>query len=328
MKKKIFVLLITLMMIFSLAAPAFAADSYYSIKIPFDALGWSGDQYNNYWNYISFGETVYWYGVESEIGVDNYRASWDDEYVFPLGSPALLDIPGMLFDFAAGQVFHIYKTENARDVVLSFAWLTEDGEWATNWPGTSGEMLPHVYHVPACGHDYTTTNIVEATCTETGLRTVTCANQYCGVELEEEILPALGHDFSVLIGHKDPTLTEEGYDLYQCSRCEETYEVAIAKLGITGMAITSYSKNLQDKNNSDLKFTVEFTVSDGTTIEATHTEKVNGQQKGSKSFTYTAPDNSNYTVYVEWNDNNKVTYCSLDPKAGGGGNNKGNQNQQ
>ena len=70
--------------------------------------------------------------------------------------------------------------------------------------------------------------------------------------------------------------------------------------------VASYNSNLQDKNNDNLTFTVTVTMSDGSTYDVEHVESVNGGQKGSKTFDY-----ANYSVYVAWNDNNKVTNCEV-----------------
>ncbi|MCL2482741.1 MAG: InlB B-repeat-containing protein, partial [Propionibacteriaceae bacterium] len=75
---------------------------------------------------------------------------------------------------------------------------------------------------------------------------------------------------------------------------------------IVDAKVTSFVKNLQDKNNNNLQFTVVLTLSDGTTQTVTHQESVNGQQKGSKTFTYTSQWGT-YNVTAAWNDNNVVT---------------------
>ena len=60
-----------------------------------------------------------------------------------------------------------------------------------------------------------------------------------------------------------------------------------------------------------------------------HAEKVNGQQKGNKTFDY-----GDYKVYVAWNDNNKVTTCivfsdtNTGTSTGNGSSSKGNGNSQ
>lgn len=59
----------------------------------------------------------------------------------------------------------------------------------------------------------------EPTCTEDGERFRTCTR--CGYE-DVRMIPALGHDFSVFVETVPPTTVEEGYTIYECSRCDET----------------------------------------------------------------------------------------------------------
>ena len=89
------------------------------------------------------------------------------------------------------------------------------------------EVLHALGHTPSTKDFFT---IQEATCTETGLRAPYCANE-CGTvmyDTEEgglfgntyvETVPALGHDFK-FVETVPPTETEEGYDLWECTRCD------------------------------------------------------------------------------------------------------------
>ena len=52
----------------------------------------------------------------------------------------------------------------------------------------------------------------------------------CGNVKKEVTAKKLGHDFSVKKEHKDATCQAAGYDLYKCSRCNETKKVDIAKV--------------------------------------------------------------------------------------------------
>jgi hypothetical protein len=94
-------------------------------------------------------------------------------------------------------------------------------------------------------------------------------------------------------------------------------------------AVTSFNKNLQNSGNNNLTFAVTVTFSYGTSYTVSHADKVNGGQKGNKTFDY-----GEYTVYVAWNDNNSVTTCEVrDISATGnvgneGGNNSNNDNNQ
>ena len=105
-----------------------------------------------------------------------------------------------------------------------------------------------------------------------------------------------------------------------------TLTAVFEEIYITSAVVKSFNTNLQNKNNNNLEFVVTVTYSDGTAYDVSHAEKVNGGQKGNKTFTY-----DDYTVYAAWNDNNKVTTCEVitdAPDAGSGKNNKGNQNSQ
>jgi uncharacterized repeat protein (TIGR02543 family) len=73
-------------------------------------------------------------------------------------------------------------------------------------------------------HDYTHT-ITAPTCESKGFTTHACA--HCGDVYTDGEVPALGHDFAELIGHKDATSEESGYDIWRCSRCLETKTVVI-----------------------------------------------------------------------------------------------------
>gem|GEM_PF-3178515 len=146
--------------------------------------------------------------------------------------------------------------------------------------------------------------ITAATCDTVGEMGIYCED--CDALLSTEAIPAIGHSH-VLTGHKDATYYEDGYDEYTCSNCGDTYTVIIPQLTVIDASVASYNKNLQDKSNQNLVFAITVTLSDGaTTLDFQHAEKVNGGQKGTKTFTY-----DEYTVVVAWNDNNKVTSVAV-----------------
>ena len=70
--------------------------------------------------------------------------------------------------------------------------------------------------------------------------------------------------------------------------------------------VTWSNENLQDKNNDNFRFTVTVTMSDGSTFDVDHAETVNGQESGRATFNY-----DDYSVFVRWNDNNRVTACRV-----------------
>ena len=67
------------------------------------------------------------------------------------------------------------------------------------------------------------------TCTEPGSKHTECTG--CGKTLQEEMIPAPGHDY-VYTRTQEPTCTAEGYDLYTCNRsgCDSTKKQMIDKL--------------------------------------------------------------------------------------------------
>lgn len=71
---------------------------------------------------------------------------------------------------------------------------------------------------PALGHDWGEWVITDPTCIKDGVEKHTCNR--CGL-LESFILPALGHDYKVVLN--SPTCTVSGNSEYQCSRCGNYY---------------------------------------------------------------------------------------------------------
>ena len=84
--------------------------------------------------------------------------------------------------------------------------------------------------IPATGnHAYGDWVIVkEATCTEEGLRTQTCAN--CG-DVKKEVLPKVDHTWSEGEVSKQPTCTENGERTFTCTVCQETKTEVITATG-------------------------------------------------------------------------------------------------
>lgn len=84
--------------------------------------------------------------------------------------------------------------------------------------------------IPATGnHAYGDWVIVkEATCTEEGLRTQTCAN--CG-DVKKEVLPKVDHTWNEGEVSKQPTCTEAGERTFTCTVCQETKTEVITATG-------------------------------------------------------------------------------------------------
>lgn len=99
-----------------------------------------------------------------------------------------------------------------------------------------GDTVYNVYYVvdgsgtenppAACTHDWQETNTTPATCTAPGSKLLTCSK--CQ-QTKSETIPALGHDWQVkqtVTTQYDDSgqLTQQGYTIYQCSRCGEQYK--------------------------------------------------------------------------------------------------------
>ena len=69
-----------------------------------------------------------------------------------------------------------------------------------------------------CKHEHVKENIVPATCTEDGSKTVVCED--CGETLSTEVIPATGHSFGDWTVTKEATCFEDGEETRTCSVCE------------------------------------------------------------------------------------------------------------
>ena len=80
----------------------------------------------------------------------------------------------------------------------------------------------------ACDHAWTETSTTPASCTVPGSKLSTCSK--CQ-QTKTETIPALGHNWQVkqtVTTQYDDTgqLVQEGYTIYECSRCQEQYKTA------------------------------------------------------------------------------------------------------
>ena len=76
-----------------------------------------------------------------------------------------------------------------------------------------------------CKHEHVKENIVPATCTEDGSKTVVCED--CGETVSTEVIPATGHSFGDWTVTKAATCFEDGEETRTCSVCKfvETREI-------------------------------------------------------------------------------------------------------
>ena len=87
-----------------------------------------------------------------------------------------------------------------------------------------GEVLESQNEIPALGHVFGEWDVTEATCTQDGLKTHTCS--VCGVE-EDEVLPALGHDYADWWEMDPATCTEQGSKWHPCTRCGDKGDLTV-----------------------------------------------------------------------------------------------------
>lgn len=69
-----------------------------------------------------------------------------------------------------------------------------------------------------CKHEHTREIVVEATCTESGSKTVVCED--CGETISTEVIPAKGHSFGDWTVTKEATCFEDGEETRTCSVCQ------------------------------------------------------------------------------------------------------------
>ena len=75
----------------------------------------------------------------------------------------------------------------------------------------------------AANHETVVTDkAVAPTCETTGLTEGSHCSACDTVIVEQETVDKLGHDFTVFVETVDYTCDEDGYDVYKCSRCDET----------------------------------------------------------------------------------------------------------
>lgn len=71
--------------------------------------------------------------------------------------------------------------------------------------------------------------VTPATCTTEGSRVQRCT--VCSGEIATEVIPALGHDYGEGTVTKEPDCTTAGEIIYECTRCHETKTEELAALG-------------------------------------------------------------------------------------------------
>ena len=85
--------------------------------------------------------------------------------------------------------------------------------------------------VAALGHSPVTDAAVAATCTMAGKTEGSHCSRCDAIITAQEVIPALGHDWTEYVQTKAPTCTEEGVQTSTCSRCDEERTQSISANG-------------------------------------------------------------------------------------------------
>ena len=168
---------------------------------------------------------------------------------------------------AIAKLVHDEKT----NIKGTSATCTKSGKTSGKKCSMCGKVTVEQETIPALGHDMSEYEVTkEPTCTAQGKKVATCSRcdeevseaiakiahdkntnikgtsatctksgktagkkcSMCGkVTVEQEIIPALGHDMSDYKVTKEPTCTAQGKKVATCSRCDEEASETIAKLG-------------------------------------------------------------------------------------------------
>ena len=144
---------------------------------------------------------------------------------------------------------HRYET------VITQPTCTEDGYTTHKCPVCHYSYTDN--YVDALGHKYESV-VTAPTCTKAGYTTHTCA--VCGDNDVNGYVPALGHDWDAGVVTKEPTETETGLRLHNCTRCDETktetiptldhvhkYEAVVTAPTCTAQGYTTHTCRCGDK---------------------------------------------------------------------------------
>lgn len=129
---------------------------------------------------------------------------------------------------------------------------------------------------------YDETIIKEATCTESGEKTLSCS---CG-QTTTETVPALGHDYTSKIT-KPATETENGIRTFTCTRCGDTYTEIIQKTGSESKPddTSSGTSDNMSSGTSDDNSSGTSTSGNGTSSDSGDTSSDNSGSSSSDSGT-------------------------------------------
>lgn len=144
--------------------------------------------------------------------------SGDDGRIYQYAHMQAGSIPSNVYNGARVEGYQkigkVGTTGNSSGYHLHFG-ISYEKYWYES--GINPENETYIY-VPPHTHSFNLISTKEPTCTEKGLKTFKCD---CGETKTEEI-PALGHSYTKTI--VDPTEKADGYTLYTCSVCNDSYK--------------------------------------------------------------------------------------------------------
>ncbi|MCD7859386.1 MAG: hypothetical protein LUH51_04340, partial [Firmicutes bacterium] len=120
-------------------------------------------------------------------------------------------------------------------VITTEATCTEEGV-LTYTCSRCGETKTEA--ISATGHTVVVDEAVAATCTASGLTEGSHCSVCGAVIVEQEVVPALGHDYTSEVT-KEATCTEDGVITYTCTRCGDTYMETISATGHSYEAVVT-----------------------------------------------------------------------------------------
>ena len=219
------------------------------------------------------------------------------------------DIPSLSHDYSelqidydatcttAGQMSQICSRCQSRINIKTIPATGHSfGEWEQVTEGTCNEYVQFKRECTGCGqvnmmsapadHDYSIEyNIVDATCTKSGSKTVECI--YCG-DTATQTIPATGHNHEAVV--TAPTCTEQGYTTYT-RECGDSYVEDY--VNATGHSHTSEITTPATHLSEGIK---TFTCTCGDT----YTETIEKLEKHNYDAVVTAPTctEQGYTTYT------------------------------
>ena len=133
---------------------------------------------------------------------------------------------------------NIYAGDGIGIKALYDSKVTVGGSVFAGTPFISDDSSTITVNAQAHEHDFAST-VTAPTCTEQGYTTYTCD---CGEDsYDDDYIPALGHDFSVLIDSKAATAVEDGHITNKCSRCDETDTTVFPATGVVNEYTVSFN---------------------------------------------------------------------------------------